>query len=85
MFFKSKIPMHNYGDTRVIQRFAWFPTQVLNYKDWQNTGTVWLEKYDVVQKFYVTIGWHDDVSVVLGTGIVRAVAVAKIYDGKVIE
>ena len=84
MYFEYKRPKHAHGDFRVIQRFAIFP-RVLQDEYYKNLGVIWLGKYDLVQKFYPTVGWVDECATVLGTGIVIARYKVQLYSGRLIN
>jgi hypothetical protein len=73
-----------YGDHRVIQKFAILPTRVLDYKS-NEEYTVWFEKYDSVQKYYLSAGWGEIACAILGTGSCRAIEGAKLYHARFIH
>ena len=81
MRFRSELTMH-FGDYRVISSFALWPVRA------QQPGgscIVWLEYYDVVQKYYYSVGWDTQALAISGYGIVLATRGAKLWNGKVRE
>lgn len=59
MILKNKNKPKSY-DTRIINRFAWTPTEV-NYRQdiVDPTYWIWLETYEVLQEYSHSWGWTD--------------------------
>jgi hypothetical protein len=79
-FPKENTRRYRYGDHRVLQRFALFPHRVADGQG--SIYTILWERYDVVQKYYMTVGWRDVYCLVLGAGRKIATENAKIYEGR---
>lgn len=74
-----------FGDHRVIRKFSFIPRTVVDYsKSTPLLFTIWLEHYDVVQKYYTSLGWDTEAYALDGTGHFKARSGAWTWGGAVI-
>jgi hypothetical protein len=86
MFFPIKTTDLEFGSTKVVKSFAFLPTAVYGINE-TKVGTVWLEHYDRVKKYYgfKFLGWDTEYSTLAGEGKQLAVKLANYYGGRFIE
>jgi hypothetical protein len=86
MFFPKKQPDYEFGCTRVVKGFAFYPFEVCGAGELVK-GRVWLESYDKVQMYYGSrfTGWSVEFRTLAGEGKQLAIQLARRWGGTLIQ